>query len=85
VTGERKSSSPGIKLSGSDLKDIRSPVPADSAEAPLVAEVKAGKTAPASIENWLGEYDALFLRRDHADPLVVVPWRIWAQLLARVR
>jgi hypothetical protein len=28
------------------------------------------------------EYDALFLRRDHADPLVVLPWRVWTALNA---
>jgi Holliday junction resolvase len=56
-------------------------------EAPLVAEVKARKDGAGfvTLEKWLGEYDALFLRRNHADPLVVVPWRTWAALLAKVR
>ena len=53
-------------------------------EAPLVAEVKARRNGSgfAVIETWLGEYDALFLRRDHADPLVVLPWRVWTALNA---
>jgi Holliday junction resolvase len=36
-------------------------------------------------ERWLGEYDLLFLRRNNADALVLLPWRVWARLLARGR
>ena len=56
-------------------------------EAPLVTEVKArGKGAGFKvIEKWLGENDVLFLRRDRADPLVVLPWRTWARFLARIQ
>lgn len=52
-------------------------------EAPLVAEVKARKNGAGftTLETWLGEYDALFLRRNNAEPLVVVPWRVWATIL----
>jgi hypothetical protein len=52
-------------------------------EAPLLAEVKARKngTGFAQLEKWLGDYDALFLRRDRADALVLLPWRIWADLI----
>ena len=55
-------------------------------EPPLVAEVKARKSGAgfATLENWLGEYGALFLRRNNADPLVVMPWRMWVALLAKV-
>ncbi len=55
--------------------------------APLVAEVKARRDGAgfATLERWLGEYDALFLRRNNADPLVLVPWRMWARLLEQVR
>jgi Holliday junction resolvase len=55
-------------------------------EAPLVAEVKARANGAgfATLEKWLAEYDALFLRRDNADPLVVLPWRMWARILKRV-
>lgn len=56
-------------------------------EAPLVAEVKARKNGAGfvQLETWLGEYDALFLRRNNAHPMVLLPWRTWAALLARVR
>ena len=53
--------------------------------APLVGEIKARKSGEgfATLDRWLGEFDLLFLRRNHADPLVVVPWRVWAALLRR--
>ena len=56
-------------------------------EAPLVGEVKKRKGGAGfvTLESWLGQYDALFLRRNNADPLVLVPWRIWARLLERVQ
>ena len=43
--------------------------------APLVAEVKARKNGSgfALLEKWLDTYDVLFLRRDRADPLVLLP------------
>jgi hypothetical protein len=31
----------------------------------------------ATLERWLGDNDALFLRRDRAEPVIVLPWRIW--------
>jgi Holliday junction resolvase len=54
-------------------------------QARLVAEVKSRKNGAGftTIESWLGEYDALFLRRNHAEPLVVLPWRVWTRLLPR--
>jgi Holliday junction resolvase len=56
-------------------------------EAPLVAEVKARANGAGftTLEKWLGNYDALFLRRSGADPLVLVPWRIWGRILSAVR
>jgi Holliday junction resolvase len=56
-------------------------------EAPLVAEVKGRKNGAGftTLERWLGDYDALFLRRNNAEPLVLIPWRVWARLLERVR
>jgi Holliday junction resolvase len=56
-------------------------------EAPIVAESKARKNGGGfvQLEKWLGEYDALMLRRNNADPLVLLPWRVWAALLAKVR
>ena len=56
-------------------------------EAPIVAEVKGRKNGAGftTLEKWLGEFDVLFLRRNNADPLVVLPWRMWARLLERRR
>ena len=55
--------------------------------APLIAEVKARANGAgfSTLEKWLGDYDALFLRRNGAEPLVVVPWRTWARILGEVR
>jgi Holliday junction resolvase len=55
--------------------------------APLVAEVKSRKCGAGfvTLEQWLADFDLLFLRRNHADPIVVVPWRVWARLLQQVR
>jgi len=49
------------------------------------AEVKARGNGGGfvQLERWLADHAALFLRRDHADPLVVLPWSTWARLLAR--
>lgn len=54
-------------------------------EAPLVAEIKARGDGEgfALLERWLSDYDILFLRRDRADPLVVLPWRVWKMLIGR--
>jgi Holliday junction resolvase len=53
-------------------------------EAPLVAEVKGRKSGAGfvQLERWLGYFDALFLKRNSAEPLVLVPWRVWARLIA---
>ena len=54
-------------------------------EKPLACEVKARRNGAgfATLEKWLGEFDALFLRRDNAEPLAVVPWRVWARLVGK--
>jgi Holliday junction resolvase len=56
-------------------------------EAPIVAESKARKNGEGftQLETWLGESDVLFLRRNNADPMVVLPWRMWAALLAKIQ
>jgi hypothetical protein len=56
-------------------------------EAPLVGESKARKNGAGftTLEKWLGEYHLLILRRNHADPIIVFPWWIWARLLEPVR
>lgn len=54
-------------------------------EAPLVCELKARKDGGGfvQLERWLAEFDGLFLKRNRADPLVVLPWSTWARLLQR--
>lgn len=56
-------------------------------QAPLVAESKGRKKGNgfATIERWLNSYDLLFLRRNNADPLVVIPWHVYERLLVRQR
>ncbi len=53
--------------------------------APLVGEVKARADGAgfALLERWLSDADVLFLRRDRAEPLIVLPWSTWTRLLAR--
>lgn len=54
---------------------------------PLVAEVKARANGAgfSTLERWLCDYDVLFLRRNGAEPLVLIPWRTWARILGEVR
>ena len=54
--------------------------------APIVSEVKSRKGGAGftTLEKWLGDYDALFLKRNNADPLVCLPWRTWIALLGKV-
>jgi len=56
-------------------------------EAPVVAEVKSRKGGAGftTLERWLAEYDCLFLRRNNADPLVLLPWRMWVRIIERVQ
>jgi hypothetical protein len=55
--------------------------------APLICESKSRATGAGftTLGRWLGDHDALFLTRDRADPLVVLPWSTWIELLERVR
>jgi hypothetical protein len=54
--------------------------------APAVAEVKARKNGAGwtVIERQLGSFDVLFLKSNNKPPLVVLPWRTWVALLAKV-
>lgn len=56
-------------------------------EAPLVAEVKgrANGAGFITLSKWLANYDILFVRRNGADPLVLLPWRVWGRILSEVR
>src|SRR3974377_243824 len=49
-------------------------------QAPPVVESNARKSGNGfvQLEKWLADYDALFLRRNNADPMVLLPWRVWA-------
>lgn len=53
--------------------------------APLKAEVKARGEGGGfrTLERWLGDNDALFLIRDRATPLVVLPLHIWLEVAGR--
>lgn len=55
--------------------------------APIVAEVKARGDGEGfkTLERWLGDNDALFLWRDRAVPMVVLPLHIWLELAGRGR
>jgi hypothetical protein len=61
--------------------------PSGPEEAPLCCEVKARASGEGftTLERWLGDNDALFLRRNNAPPLVVLPWRVWERILDKVR
>jgi Holliday junction resolvase len=54
-------------------------------EKPLACEVKARKNGAGftTLDRWLGENDALFLRKNQSEPIVVLPWRTWAALLQK--
>lgn len=53
--------------------------------APMVGEVKARGNGEGfkTLESWLRDNDILFLRRDRAEPMIVLPWRSWMRLLKR--
>lgn len=53
--------------------------------APLCGEVKARKNGEgfATLERWVGDNDILFLKRNNAEPMVVLPWRVWSEILRR--
>jgi hypothetical protein len=82
--GERYPLSGGSRFRGGHDVDV---YPFDTDEGPLVAEVKSRRSGArfVTLEKWLGEYDCLFLRRNCAEPMVLLRWRVWAALLARVR
>jgi hypothetical protein len=52
---------------------------------PLKAEVKARGEGDGfkTLERWLGSNDALFLWRDRATPMVVLPLHVWLDLAGR--
>ena len=42
---------------------------------------RAGGGGFRTIEKWLADNAALFLRRDRQSPLVILPWETWERLL----
>ncbi len=52
---------------------------------PLKAEVKARSNGDGfrTLDQWLGANDALFLVRDRAPPMVVLPLHVWLQVAIR--
>ena len=42
---------------------------------------RAGGAGFKTIEGWLGDNAALFLRRDRQSPLIVLPWATWERLV----
>lgn len=46
-------------------------------------EVKARRNGEgfAVLERWLGENDLLFLKRDRQDPMVVLPWPVFLEVM----
>ena len=52
---------------------------------PLKVEVKARGDGDGfkTLERWLGDNDALFLWRDRATPMVVLPLDVWLLVAAR--
>jgi hypothetical protein len=50
---------------------------------PLCCQVKARASGEgfATLERWLGDADVLFLRRDRAEAMAVLPWSTWTRLV----
>lgn len=44
-------------------------------------KARANGNGFATLARWLGTHDALFLRQDRADPLVVLPWSTYERLI----
>jgi len=55
--------------------------------AALVGELKARANGEGfkQLETWLSDNDLLFLWRDRADPMAVIPWRTWELILERLK
>jgi Holliday junction resolvase len=69
----------GRRAGGGHDIDVYPPVGA----VPLCGEIKARKDGKGftTIERWLGENDFLLLKRNNADPVVVIPFKLWCDLV----
>lgn len=49
---------------------------------PLCGEIKSRKSGEGfkTIEDWMGDNDMLFLKRNYGSPLVVLPFHVWLEL-----
>jgi hypothetical protein len=63
--------------------DVQFNLPDDSHTVHRHAEVKGRKAGAGfkTVLNWLGENDALFLIADRKEPVVVLPWDIFKELV----
>jgi Holliday junction resolvase len=84
VKAERVPLSGAMKFRNTEKSDVDVYARGKDA-APFVTEVKARANGEGfvTLERWLGMNDVLFLMRDRAKPLVVLPWERWAELMAR--
>jgi Holliday junction resolvase len=73
-----------VPLSGS-VEGFKGDVLIEHESGELRAEVKARRSGAGfvTLEKWLGTNDLLFLRRDHAEPMVLLPWATWARLFGK--
>ena len=47
-------------------------------------KARAGAKGWQTIKKWLGEADMLALIEDRTDPLMVIPWHIFTELIAKI-
>lgn len=48
----------------------------------IEVKARAQGSGFVTLTKWLGTADALVLRQDHAEPLVVLPWATYSRLIA---
>lgn len=48
----------------------------------IEVKARANGSGFVTLTKWLGSADALVLRQDHAEPLVVLPWATYRRLVA---
>ena len=55
--------------------------------APMISEVKSRADGAGFrlLERWMGDAEMLFLRRDRAEPIVVLPWSTYTGLVDAIR
>tara|TARA_R100000234_G_C4964093_1_gene163111 strand:- start:528 stop:833 length:306 start_codon:yes stop_codon:yes gene_type:complete len=49
----------------------------------LIAEVKARKDGAGfkTLEHWLGDNDVLFLKKNNTDPMVILTWDLFVEMI----